>query len=719
MAYEDHHASQQPVAPAAYDHIDPRGSYSTMHTTNSAAQPVPDSPAYRSRGPSHVQNDGYVSDASRYRETRRPINEAVTSAFQTSDSSAAAALSPEVLSQITSQITANVIQQLKASNLPAPSVPVPSTQPPGDSASSTTGSPPIDRATVYTPPSPFRMTEEATRTQGSPSRQATASYPAHANEKRAMSPSSQGSHADDMDARDEKLPRPQGPKRTSTLGDTTIMEKVWGKLFDQGHPTIRLGQFLRGIAIHLIEDYEPKHSLVITPAKLQRYYQETKLENEIYPWQVVFDDRTSSISRMFRDIEARHHLVQEKFNERPDIPGLTPQGFETWATLLIRAHPNEEYDRLVKTVLDMPISNPDDRKERFPKEVSRRLFPKESESAIAMKLQKAMSTHCNVPVTARNNSTAGPEMRPPPTRYRVDDPPAPRLTKVTSHPTFDKQDPVVTPVSSRGSPPPTHSYVERQRHPYSNTPSEAAIEDEDDVPTPQPIERERKPYVAQPGGGKNYDNGDKPQPTDYKNSVSDVKMSRTMSNAGGRTGETPRPRPAPISIHQNPATAPVDIPDSRRSRTNNAYSKDYSASDARAPSPRGGRNRSPSISKDGGFARRSETTTAYGSVLSGEPDEAIDDGRRYRDYETQRERLAGDKYDAARMSAYDPRDRDRERESRPRGQSISAYDNSKSAYVTDEEYYRSNGGYKTSPREGYPPYPSSAQYPPNAYREAR
>ena len=102
---------------------------------------------------------------------------------------------------------------------------------------------------------------------------------------------------------------------------------------------------------------------------MQRYYEETKLGNEIYPWQVIFDDRTSSISRMFREVEAQHHLAQPlgKDGERPDIPGLTPKGFETWAILLIKAHPDLEFERLAKTALDMPISNPDDKKEALPK----------------------------------------------------------------------------------------------------------------------------------------------------------------------------------------------------------------------------------------------------------------------------------------------------------------------------------------------------------------
>jgi hypothetical protein len=34
--------------------------------------------------------------------------------------------------------------------------------------------------------------------------------------------------------------------------DMTTLEKIWGKMFDDGQPTPRLGQLLRGIAVHLV-----------------------------------------------------------------------------------------------------------------------------------------------------------------------------------------------------------------------------------------------------------------------------------------------------------------------------------------------------------------------------------------------------------------------------------------------------------------------------------
>lgn len=34
--------------------------------------------------------------------------------------------------------------------------------------------------------------------------------------------------------------------------EMTTLERIWGKLFDDGKATKRLGQFLRGIAVHMV-----------------------------------------------------------------------------------------------------------------------------------------------------------------------------------------------------------------------------------------------------------------------------------------------------------------------------------------------------------------------------------------------------------------------------------------------------------------------------------
>lgn len=708
-------------------------------------------------GSSNPPRDPYHFDASRYQQARQPINEAVTSAFNNAEASSTASFSPELLQQLTSQITASVLQQLKVANPPAGAQQPPIPGPQMDATSSTAGSPPLDRATVYTPPSPYRSSEDTGPHQPSPqfppppsSTQSSFRATSPPAEKRAVSPFSQGSHLSEGDANQERPARPKGPKRIATGEDATIVERAWGTLFDeQGQATSRLGQFLRGIAIHLIEDYEPKNSLVITPTKLQRYYEETKLANEFYPWRVVFDDRTSSISRMYREIEAQHHLVQEKLNERPDIPGLTPQGFEKWATLLLKAHPDHEYERLAKTALDMPISNPDDKKERFPKEISRRLFPARPDTEIAYKLQKALSTHCNVNFASRQGSAASAADANP---HAQSTQPSEDTPKPSTRPSPEKQ----VPVNGAPQPSPTKFQAgqERQRQPYSGTLSDAEdlFEDTEDTPTPQPIERERKPYVAAPGGGKNYANLDKPAIAAENKPPApphEFKLGRSNSvHATSRHNDGFRPN---VAIHQRPPPAPMEMPETRHHRSNSTYHRDQ---------PRPGRNRSPSMTKENGgpgYIRRPEVdvpyTPSHHAYTGNDP---YDDARRYKEYEQQRERLANDRYDPARMAAYDPRERERERErdGRPRMQSVSGYDGrapppySSSVPGADEDYYRDRvqgataAGYSTPmsistgfqpppppsggrdattmPRETpYGSYPSSAGYPPSSYRDMR
>lgn len=70
---------------------------------------------------------------------------------------------------------------------------------------------------------------------------------------------------------------------------------------------------------------------------------------------------------------------------------MTPVGFERWVTPFIQAHPEEEFESFRKAVLEMPISNPDDRKERFPKDISRRLFPDHEDHKIRNRIKDSMA----------------------------------------------------------------------------------------------------------------------------------------------------------------------------------------------------------------------------------------------------------------------------------------------------------------------------------------
>ena len=98
---------------------------------------------------------------------------------------------------------------------------------------------------------------------------------------------------------------------------------------------------------------------------------------------------------MYRELGCQHHLVQEEDNQIPNIPGLTPTGFEKWVTLLIRTCPEQEHRRLQKALLSMPISNPD-RNERFPKDISRRLFPQYEDLGIREHVEYSITKHAHI-----------------------------------------------------------------------------------------------------------------------------------------------------------------------------------------------------------------------------------------------------------------------------------------------------------------------------------
>lgn len=162
--------------------------------------------------------------------------------------------------------------------------------------------------------------------------------------------------------------------------------------------------------------------------------------------------------------------MQEQPNERPDIPGLTPRGFQQWATLMILTHPERECERLQKAVLNMPISNPDDKRERFPKEIPRRLFPEVPNLALRESIDHSIMKHCDLELPTITDEEVKAARRPKPAGVST-------------------KNPIENP-----------SATERGRQAYAESPS--AVDDEDESISPHPIERQRQPYSAQPGGGR-------------------------------------------------------------------------------------------------------------------------------------------------------------------------------------------------------------------------
>ncbi|KAH1309407.1 hypothetical protein KXV65_001557 [Aspergillus fumigatus] len=623
--------------------------------------------------PSPTQGQ-YAESPQQYSWYQQPstgtINEAVSSAFHKAETPTY--LSPEVLSQI----TATVIQQLKATGLDnfqaqhAPQSPQPSPQPPSGPTPSQWVPPPPSSAPQYSyneyespPPVPPKPSSpQPVAVSDTPDYQQysqTSPYPSSVEPSARPSPvppverrGSPYSQASDQGQKMEARPKP--PSRETTVTEMTTLEKIWGKLFEEGRPTKRLGQLLRGIAVHLIEDYPPGNTFVVVPEKLQKYYEDTKVPSDLYPWQDIFDDRTSSISRLFREVEAEHHLVQAKLNERPDIPGLTPRGFERWATLMIQAHPDKEYERLQKAVLNMPISNPDDRRERFPKEIPRRLFPEAPNLKVRDELDKFIVKHCGVDL-------------PPVTEEE--------LKKVAAHRHKMSTSSTVSAAETASSVP------ERGRQQQQHQSSSAIIDDDEEEVPSRPIERERKPYSAQPGGGKVYEEAGGPSHR-HKDSFSTGSRSKEGSvppvarKAYGSYGQDPLyPRAGscgsqrPISTHGRARSS------SRGGHGGGDYR--HSESDLLSGSYNGG-GRYSGVSSDD-----------YYTTSSALPGDIIEDGRRYRESDDPRP------YESVR-------EREKEREK-------SKYHDhfpSRSSWSNEEEYYRGllggqGGGPVTGSGGGY------------------
>jgi hypothetical protein len=190
-------------------------------------------------------------------------------------------------------------------------------------------------------------------------------------------------------------------------------------------------------------------------------------------------------------MRCQHHLIQEHPAEQPSVPALTPDGFQEWMTAMIQAYPDSEYERVTKAILDMPISNADDRRERFPKELPRRLFPTVENLHAQQRCAAALSSE-----------RVGPLRKAP-----TFPPPPPKTQPPSAGPNF-----------------------ERERSPYVSKPETRAFEfEEEPLSSSVPFERERKPYSAGPGTGKSYNDG--MSQSTHSDTAANEKRRRAQSNA--------------------------------------------------------------------------------------------------------------------------------------------------------------------------------------------
>jgi hypothetical protein len=141
------------------------------------------------------------------------------------------------------------------------------------------------------------------------------------------------------------------------------------------------------------------------------YYETYALEKERYPllsrepdafcFKILFNiiiaifrgQPNEHICRLYQELGCEYHLIQEDPHFAPIIPSLTPVGFAYWMAIFLLAYPEEEWRRLEKVVLEMPIDFDgalvNGKPERLPKQISRHLLPKKEDCDVKMLLEGA------------------------------------------------------------------------------------------------------------------------------------------------------------------------------------------------------------------------------------------------------------------------------------------------------------------------------------------
>lgn len=227
----------------SYDDYDPRDprAYASSYTHN-APHHVP--LRGRSRSSSNAASDGPPQPV------QQPLKSAIGNAFEQSD--AARTVDPELIAQIAAEVKRSVLDEIKqsviASSTPAQPGPPPSQQHIPPSPDSTSASFPTRN--VYTPPSPSYQDNpgQQSTAQGLPSRDPTFD----GNTDDLPTPRYDPNAPVEIPRQDRAPERPAPAVRMAT-DDFTPIEKMWQRLFNpEGQPLPRLGEFLRGLAMHLV-----------------------------------------------------------------------------------------------------------------------------------------------------------------------------------------------------------------------------------------------------------------------------------------------------------------------------------------------------------------------------------------------------------------------------------------------------------------------------------
>jgi len=294
MAHENYRgqAAEQSTPYPPYDYTQTQ--YPDPRSSQNLAPPYPPEPASSGRPLSRRQTpsayDNYQSAQS------QPVHDAVANVFDAS-SGAAAQLPPDQVKQLKEDIMTEVLNSLNARGLLSPAAqqpqqsqqqqlpqqtnstpaapqtytpqtyaPQPQTYHPKPQ-SPVDGGKPVPSRPVYTPPSPngrsshgsnlpdHQLPNENLHGSMNGAREdlagrygdRTEDLPLRRTETQSRRNHQDASTGDELSAR-----RPPSVKRVLTDEEETVVEKMWQPLFADNKPTPRLGQFLRGLALHLV-----------------------------------------------------------------------------------------------------------------------------------------------------------------------------------------------------------------------------------------------------------------------------------------------------------------------------------------------------------------------------------------------------------------------------------------------------------------------------------
>jgi hypothetical protein len=227
-----------------------------------------DSRAYRAPSPPQPPSNSNINNAPNspsmmnstakpqqyyQRSTDQPITDAVNNAFD--HSQAAHQLPPNLIAKVTEEVIARLRAEM-AQQQPQP------TSPPMNSRPNVIVPPPPPHAaaSATSPQSPTRKTYKSASvsdsadghsSEGETFRPPPASAPRDIPVRQNAAPGA-GARVGDSKARQGSGTERPTAERYMTSEGETIVEKMWKPLFDNGIPTDRLGQFLRGVALYLV-----------------------------------------------------------------------------------------------------------------------------------------------------------------------------------------------------------------------------------------------------------------------------------------------------------------------------------------------------------------------------------------------------------------------------------------------------------------------------------